>query len=106
MGRRADVARGGRRRPCPDVSDQLGPLILACEDYLVGGSDGRVIGVVDRVETVGEPPVPSGLVVTAGWFGRRRLWVDVGAVETVLPAERRIVVDESKVASVPRGGRA
>jgi hypothetical protein len=46
--------------------------------------------VVEAIETVPDGAV-SALVVAGGWFGRRRLRVPVEAIETILPAERRIV---------------
>jgi hypothetical protein len=81
-------------------------ILAECEDFLVDGRDGREIGVVDRVEqsaTAGG--IPSALLVAAGWFGRRMLRVDIEAVEVVLPDERRLIVDESRVHPVRSGDR-
>lgn len=75
-------------------------LLLECEGFLVDTSDGREIGVVDAVETAGEPPVATTLLIAAGWFGRRQLRVSAMAVEALLPDERRVIVDESSVTSV------
>jgi hypothetical protein len=80
-------------------------VLAECEDFLVDGSDGRPIGVVDRVERSGAVGAVSALLVAAGWFGRRRLRVDAQAVETLVPAERRVIVDESRVHPVGRDGR-
>jgi hypothetical protein len=70
-------------------------LLLECEGYLVDGRDGRQIGVVDRVEA--SEGIASTLIVSAGWFGRRRLRVDARAVEALVPGQRRVIVDESGV---------
>lgn len=75
-------------------------VLAECEDFLVDGRDGRHIGVVERVEKSGPTGGASALLVSAGWFGRRRLRVDTQAIEALIPAERRVIVDESRVASV------
>jgi hypothetical protein len=80
-------------------------LLAECEDFLVDGRDGRQIGVVERVETSAATGEASALVVSAGWFGHRRLRVEAQAVETLLPAERRVIVDESRVTSAGNDGR-
>lgn len=72
-------------------------LLAECEEFLVDGRDGREIGVVDRVETSPVTGAASTLLVSAGWFGRRRFRIDADAVEVVLPAEQRLIVDESRV---------
>ena len=79
-------------------------VLAECEDFLVDGTDGRQIGVVDRVERSAAGGA-SALVVSAGWFGRRRLRVDAQAVEALVPEERRVIVDESRVHPVGRDGR-
>ena len=74
-------------------------LLAECEDFLVDGRDGREIGVVERVET-SEPGGPASvLLISAGWFGRRHLRVGTDAILALLPAERRVIVDESRVTS-------
>lgn len=72
-------------------------LLLKSEGYLVDGANGSAIGVVEQVEAAGDPPVAATLLLSAGWFGRRRLRIDVGAVEALLPDERRLIVDESRL---------
>jgi hypothetical protein len=80
-------------------------LLAECEEFLVDGRDGRQIGVVERVETSVATGEASALLVSAGWFGRRRLRVDAQAVEALVPAERRVIVDESRVTSAHADGR-
>jgi hypothetical protein len=80
-------------------------VLAECEDFLVDGRDGRQIGVVDYVERSGPAGSASALLVAAGWFGRRRLRVDAQAVEALMPEERRVIVDESRVQPVDRDGR-
>ena len=87
----------------PAIDPEL--LLAQCEDFLVDGSDGRQIGVVDRVERSGIAGVASALLVAVGWFGRRRLRVDAHAIEALVPEERRLIVDESRVYPVDRDGR-
>lgn len=79
----------------PEVDPEQ--VLLTSEGYLVDGSNGSAIGVVDEVETAGDPPAVSGLVIAAGWFGRRLLRVDATAIETLLPDERRVIIDESRL---------
>lgn len=79
-------------------------LLAECEDFLVDGRDGSHIGVVERVETA-DPAGASVLVISAGWLGRRHLCVDTEAILALLPAERRVIVDETRVASAPDDSR-
>lgn len=81
-------------------------LLTECEGFLVDGSGGGEIGVVDRVEISRSTGVASALLVSAGWFGRRRLRVDADAIEALIPAERRVIVDETRVTSVGNHGRS
>jgi hypothetical protein len=81
-------------------------LLTECEGFLVDGRDGVPIGVVDSVETTGAPAHVSALLVSAGWFGRRHLRVDARAIEELLPAERRVIVDESAVTSLDGDSRS
>jgi hypothetical protein len=69
-------------------------LLSECEEFLVDDTAGRSIGVVDVIET-GANGLVTGLLVAGGWFGRRKLRVDVGAIDSLLPAERRIIVCEA-----------
>jgi hypothetical protein len=80
-------------------------VLAECEDFLVDGTDGSQIGVVDCVERSGPAGAASALLVAAGWFGRRRLRVDAQAVEALMLEERRVIVDESRVHAVGRDGR-
>lgn len=80
-------------------------LLAECEGFLVDGSDGRQIGVVDGVERSGTAGAASALLVSAGWFGRRRLRIDAQAIEALVPEERRVIVDELRVHPVGRDGR-
>jgi hypothetical protein len=75
-------------------------LLAACEDFLVEGEDGRRLGVVERVEKSVATGEASALLVSGGWFGRRRLRIEASAVHALVPAERRVIVDESRVTSV------
>ena len=81
-------------------------LLAQCEGFLVDGSDGRRIGVVDRVERSSAGGFASALLVSAGWFDRRQLRVDAHAIEALLPEERRLIVDPSRMQPVARDGRA
>jgi hypothetical protein len=81
-------------------------LLSECEGFLVDGSGGGEIGVVDRVERSRSTGVALALLVSAGWFGRRRLRVDADAIEALIPAERRVIVDETRVTSVGHHGRS
>jgi hypothetical protein len=99
--RRDLPARGGGRRwflelevEVPETDPEQ--LVARCEDYHVDGSDGSRIGVVERVES-GAAGAASALVVSAGWFGRRRLRVDADAIVALVPDDRLVIVDESRV---------
>lgn len=72
-------------------------VLARCEHFLVDGSDGSTLGVVDRVERSGATGQAEALLVAGGWFGRRRLRVDADAVEALEPAERRVIVDPAGV---------
>jgi hypothetical protein len=76
-------------------TDDPEQLLAECEDFLVDGSNGERIGVVDRVEREGEAGRVSGLLAAGGWFGRRHLRVERKAIEQIIPAERRIIVREA-----------
>jgi hypothetical protein len=80
-------------------------LLAECEGFLVDGRDGRNIGVVEGVETSVVTGEAVALLVSAGWFGRRRLRVVAQAVEALEPEERRLIVDETRVAPVRTDGR-
>jgi sporulation protein YlmC with PRC-barrel domain len=70
-------------------------LLSDAEGFLVDGPDGEPIGVVDEIELDEARATVSGLVVAAGWFGRRHFRVAVDAIEAVFPDERRIIVREA-----------
>jgi len=80
-------------------------LLAECEEFLVDGRDGRNIGVVEGVETSVVTGEAVALLVSAGWFGRRRLRVVAQAVEALEPEERRLIVDETRVAPARTDGR-
>jgi hypothetical protein len=80
-------------------------VLAECEAYLVDGRDGSQIGVVERVERAGTAGRASALLIAAGWFGRRRLRVETGAVEALVPDERRVIVDEARVHEIGRDDR-
>jgi hypothetical protein len=73
--------------PVPDPEQ----LLADSEDFHVDGTDGRELGVVERVE-IGADGVVSALIVSQGWLGRRRIRIETEAIEAILPAQRRIVV--------------
>ena len=79
--------------PAVDPEQEL----LVSEGFLVDGSNGRAIGVVEQVEALGDPPAVASLILRAGWFGRRRLRVGADAVEALIPGERRLIIDESSL---------
>lgn len=81
-------------------------VLFKCEHFLVDGTDGRQIGVVERVEHSDTAGTASALLVSAGWFGRRLLRVDADAVEVLVPEQRRVIVDPARVYPVNRDGRA
>lgn len=79
-------------------------LLAECEDFLVDGRDGTELGVVEGVERSAPDGAVSALIVSAGWFGRRRLRVDAQAIEAILPEEERVIVDESRLHPVSGEG--
>ena len=74
----------------PDADPEQ--LLAECEGFLVDATDGQTIGVVDSIERDGPSGAVSGLVIAAGWFGRKQLRVDANAIESLTPLERRIIV--------------
>lgn len=69
--------------------------LAQCEGFLVDVGD-TPLGVVDELVTAGpEQPEAVALVVSTGWFGRRRLVVPVEEIERIVPEERRIVLVSS-----------
>lgn len=66
-------------------------VLSTAHGFLVDRLDGREFGVVDDVETAPDGTV-TALVVAGGWFGRRRSRIAMDEIETIIPAERRIVV--------------
>jgi hypothetical protein len=67
--------------------------LAQCEGFLVDVGDAP-LGILDEVVVTGGPErlEAVGLVVSTGWFGRRRLVVPVEEVERIVPEERRIVL--------------
>jgi hypothetical protein len=80
-------------------------VLAECEDFLVNGRDGSQIGVVDRVERAGGAGGVAALLISAGWFGRRRLRVEAEAIVALVPAERLVIVDEARVHEIGRDDR-
>lgn len=74
----------------PDTDPER--LLAESEGFLVEGKDGEPIGVVEVVERDGPFGAVSALVVSAGWFGRKRLRVDADSIDALAPLERRIIV--------------
>jgi hypothetical protein len=81
-------------------------LLTECEDFLVDDREGRPVGVVDSVEREGPGGSASALLLSAGWFGRRRLRVEADAIDLLVPEEGRVVVDASRVRPIMRRGAA
>jgi hypothetical protein len=73
--------------PVPDLEQ----LLVDSEDFHVEGTDGREVGVVERVE-IGADGVVSALLVSQGWLGRDRVRIETEAIEAILPTQRQIVV--------------
>lgn len=67
--------------------------LAQCEGFLVDLGDAP-LGVVDEIVVAGQPEQAEAvaLVISTGWFGRRRLVVPVEDVERIVPEERRIVL--------------
>jgi hypothetical protein len=78
-------------------------LLTECEEFLVDGRDGLEIGVVDRVELSGPEGPASALLIATGLWGRRRFRLDAQAVEAILPGERRVIIDESRMEPIDDG---
>jgi len=70
--------------------------LAQCEGFLVDVGDAP-LGVVDELVVSAGPEQPEAvaLVVSTGWFGRRRLVIPVEEVERIVPEERRIVLMSS-----------
>jgi hypothetical protein len=75
--------------------DSLDPegLLAEADGFLVDGRDGREVGVVEGVVRDAESGAAVTLMITAGLFGRRLLRADAQAVDVLIPAEQRLVVD-------------
>jgi len=75
--------------------DSLDPegLLAEADGFLVDGRDGREVGVVECVVRDAESGAAVTLMITAGLFGRRLLRADAQAVDVLIPAEQRLVVD-------------
>jgi hypothetical protein len=63
--------------------------LAQCEGFLVDLGEAP-LGVVDELVVAEGEAV--ALVVSTGWFGRKRLVVPVEEVERIVPEERRIVL--------------
>jgi hypothetical protein len=78
-------------------------LLAQAEGFLVDDAAGRKIGVVDAVETDAESGEAVTLIVAGGLLGGRRLRADAQAVEVLVPAEQRLVVDPAGLAPAGDG---
>jgi sporulation protein YlmC with PRC-barrel domain len=63
-----------------------------CHGFLVNTLSGEEVGVVDEVETDPQTGDATTLIVSSGWFGRRRLAVPVDDVETIYASSRGLIV--------------
>jgi hypothetical protein len=72
-------------------------LVRDSADFLVDAEDGTEVGVVDRV-LVDEAGQVAEIEVGCGWFGRRRLTLDLRDVVAVSPSRRLLVVSNEWVA--------
>jgi hypothetical protein len=74
-----------------------------CEGYRVDSPRGRV-GIVEGVRRAEGAEHAESLAVLAGMFGTRRLIIDVGEVDTIVPYSRCIHLkeDASIVRTEPR----
>jgi hypothetical protein len=64
-------------------------LLLQSHGFLVDAIPDEPVGVVDDV-LVDENGRPRALVVSSGWFGRRRLVVPAEDVAEICPRDRRL----------------
>ena len=72
-------------------------LLVRDSDYfLVDAEDGTDVGVVDNV--LDEAGRFAHIEVVSGWFGRRRLTLDLADVVAVSPSRRLLVVSNESVA--------
>lgn len=94
-GHRGDVA-GSVLRLLPEEVVPSSYWLAQCEGFLVDVGDAP-LGVVDELVVSAGPEQPEAvaLVVSTGWFGRRRLVIPVEQVERIVPEERRIVLVSS-----------
>lgn len=74
-----------------------------CEGYCVRSAGGRV-GIVERVRLAQGTDRAESLVVLAGMFGRRRMFIDVSQVTAIVPHEQRVLLkpDATIVGTEPR----
>jgi hypothetical protein len=79
--------------------------LLQSHGYLVDAIPDEAVGVVEDV-LVDEHGHPSALVVSAGWFGRRRLTVPVDEIDEICPGDRRLRVRRSAAALASEPDRA
>jgi hypothetical protein len=80
-------------------------LLLQSHGFLVDAVPDETVGVVEDV-IADEHGHPAALVVSAGWFGRRRLTVPVAEVDEICPGSRRIRVRRSAAALASELDRA
>ena len=74
-----------------------------CEGYCVRSAGGR-LGIVECVRLAQGTDHAESLVVLAGIFGRRRIFIDVGQVNAIVPHEQRVLLkpDATIVETDPR----
>jgi len=81
-------------------------LLAECEGFLVDDSDGRQIGVVIRVERSGSGAISALLIsVPAGWFRRRYVLIEEGAITALVPQQRLVIVDATQLIPVGNDGQ-
>jgi hypothetical protein len=114
MGSRPDGGEIPAMRPCarmaltrrrPGLRMDAETLLLQSHGFLVDAIPDEAVGVVDDV-IVDEDGHPSALVVSAGWFGRRRLTVPVAEVDEICPGDRRLRIRRSAAALASELDRA
>ena len=76
-------------------------LLAECAGFRVDASDGRQIGVVDRVERSGSGAISALLVsAPAGWFRRRNVRIEERAITALVPQQELVIVDETQLTPV------
>ena len=84
-------------RECGHRREVIELLVRDSDDFLVDAEDGTEVGLVDKV-LFDEAGQVAHIEVGCGWFGRRRLTLDLGDVVAVSPSRRLLVVSNESVA--------